>query len=100
MKPSSPRPFAPNLTAMSLAGQIGCVVPLIILAAVLGGLWLDRHFGTERWITLGLLLASLPISIFITFRLAMRTVQELNQMFQAPPSSLSTGQDEETDDEQ
>lgn len=84
---------------MSLAGQIGCVVPIIILAAVLGGLWLDRQLGTGRWITLGLLLASLPLSIFVTFRLALRTAQELNQLLQPPVSGKSTEQDEDANNE-
>ncbi len=99
MKQSPERTPSTNLTAMSLAGQIGCVVPVIILAAVLGGLWLDRHLGTGRWITLGLLLASLPLSILVTFRLALRTAQELNRSLQPPLSGKSVRQDENADNE-
>lgn len=100
-RPPTERPSSPTLTAMSLAGQIGCVVPAIILAAVLGGLWLDRHLGTGRWLTLGLLLASLPLSIFLTFRLAMRTAQEMNRMLQTSGTVKSTAPEgeEETNDE-
>ncbi len=93
-RPSPPVPV-PSLAAMSLAGQIGCVVPMIILAAVVGGLWLDRQFGTGRWITLGLLLASLPLSIVVTFRLAMRAAKEMNQMLRMPSRGKAAGQEEE-----
>jgi hypothetical protein len=76
-----------NLSAMGLAGQIGCVIPLIILAAVLGGVWLDRHFDTGHVLTLLLLLASLPLSIYLTFVMAMRAVKEIGQSMQMPVRS-------------
>lgn len=52
-----------NLTLAGAAGQVGCVTLVIILAAVLGGLWLDSLFHTRPVFTLGLLLASIPISL-------------------------------------
>jgi hypothetical protein len=76
-----------NLAAAGLAGQIGCVVPVIILASVLLGLWLDKTFETGKIITLILVLGSLPVSIYLTFRLAMRAVKEINQSMQPPASS-------------
>lgn len=52
-----------NLTLAGAAGQVGCVTLVIILAAVLGGLWLDAHFGTRPAFTLGLLVISIPVSL-------------------------------------
>jgi hypothetical protein len=75
-----------NLSAMGLAGQLGCVIPVIILLAVLGGVWLDRTFHTEHIFTLFLLLASLPLSIYLTFQMAMRAVKSINESLK-PPSS-------------
>lgn len=80
-RPSLPSNVA--LPAISLAGQIGCVVPLIILAAVLGGRWLDRQLGTGHWFTLGLLLASLPLSMLLIFRMALRVAQDMNEAWRA-----------------
>lgn len=77
-----------NLAAAGLAGQIGCVVPVIILASVLGGLWLDRTFQTDKIFTLVLVLASLPVSIYLTFRLALRAVKEINRSMQPPSSTI------------
>lgn len=87
-------PANANMAAAGLAGQIGCVVPVIILASVLGGLWLDRTFNTDKLFTLILVLGSLPVSIYLTFRLALRAVKEINQSLQ-PPKPKTTVDDEE-----
>jgi hypothetical protein len=76
-----------NLAAAGLAGQIGCVVPVIILGSVLLGLWLDKTFETGKVITLIMVLGSLPVSIYLTFRLAMRAVKEISQSMQPSASS-------------
>lgn len=76
-----------NLAAAGLAGQIGCVIPVIILGSVLLGLWLDKIFETDKVITLIMVLGSLPVSIYLTFRLAMRAVKDINQSMQPPASS-------------
>ncbi len=73
-----------NLAAAGLAGQIGCVVPVIILASVLLGLWLDKVLQSGKVVTLIMVLGSLPVSIYLTFRLAMRAVKEINPAMPAP----------------
>lgn len=83
-KPPTQAQRSANLAAAGLAGQIGCVVPVIILASVLLGLWLDKIFATGKIITLILVLGSLPVSIYLTFRMAMRAVKEINQSMQPP----------------
>ena len=89
-----------NLSAMGLAGQIGCVVPVIILAAVLGGVWLDRYFKTEHIFTIFLLLTSLPLSIYLTFVMAMRAVRDLNAALKPPASERpSRPKEDETGDQ-
>lgn len=76
-----------NLSAAGLAGQIGCIIPIIILLAVLGGSWLDRTFNTTHVFTLLLLFASLPLSIYLTFQMAMRAVRDISQSIQLPVSN-------------
>lgn len=69
-----------NLTAAGLAGQLGCVIPAIIILAVLGGVWLDKTFTTSNHpFVIILLVASLPLSIFLTFKIAMRAVKNINE---------------------
>jgi F0F1-type ATP synthase assembly protein I len=87
-----------NLAAAGLAGQIGCVVPAIILGSVLLGLYLDKTFDTGKLITLILVLASLPVSIYLTFRLAMRAVKEINQSMPTASSKPNPPKEDETSD--
>jgi len=89
-----------NLTAAGLAGQLGCVVPAIILAAVLGGVWLDKTFSTDHTFTILLLVASLPVSIFLTFKMAMRAVKNINETIKPPASAKITQPKEDETGEQ
>jgi F0F1-type ATP synthase assembly protein I len=52
--------------------QIGCAGVVLTLGALLLGLWLDGQLHTKPWATLALLLASMPISVYVVFRLAQR----------------------------
>lgn len=54
-----------NITMMILAGQVGFLTLFIVLAAVLGGLWLDNRFQTRPIITIVLLVASIPVSVVV-----------------------------------
>ncbi len=69
-----------NLTLASVAGQVGCLTLVIILAAVLGGLWLDANFHTRPVFTVILLIASVPISLaamFLVVRAATSKIKAL-----------------------
>ena len=71
---------ATNLTASGLAVQLGLVIPGIIIAAVLGGVWLDKVFTTDGHLFVILLLVvSLPLSIYLTFKMAMRAVKNIHE---------------------
>lgn len=52
-----------NLTLAGMAGQVGCVTLIIVVAAILGGLWLDAHFQSRPTFTLILLVLSIPVSV-------------------------------------
>ena len=57
---------------------MGCLTLVIVLAAVLAGLWLDARFGTRPWFTLGLVVASIPVSLtvmFVVVRLAISKIK-------------------------
>lgn len=61
----------------SLAGQIAGLSLLLIFGAVFGGQWLDKIFGTGHAILVALVVAVGPLSLFLTFKLALRAVQDL-----------------------
>ncbi len=66
-----------NLLIAALAGQVGCLTLVIVIAAVLGGMALDARLGTKHWFTLGLLLASIPVSLVLMFFIARKTVSKI-----------------------
>jgi F0F1-type ATP synthase assembly protein I len=52
-----------NLTLASVAAQAGCLTLVIVLAATFAGIWLDGRFHSRPWFTIGLLIASVPVSV-------------------------------------
>ena len=59
------------LVMMGLLGQVGCVTVVIIVAALVAGLWLDERFGTRPLLTLVLMLGSLPITVYAMVRIML-----------------------------
>mgnify|MGYP006966061632 FL=1 len=50
---------------------------LIVIAAVLFGMFLDAQFGTKPWLTVGLLIASIPLSLVLMFFVVRKAVSKL-----------------------
>ncbi|MFZ2095679.1 MAG: AtpZ/AtpI family protein [Anaerolineales bacterium] len=67
----------PNLVVYTVGGQIGCATLIIVFAALFAGIGIDKLFGTKPVFTLILTLGSAPLSLFITYRLAMRAVRSV-----------------------
>ncbi len=73
MSPSSNQPekkraeYAFNLTLAAVAGQVGCLTLIIVLAALFGGLWMDNQFQTKPMFTVGLMIASVPVTLVMMF---------------------------------
>lgn len=67
-----------NMLIAALLGQIGIITLVIVLAAVLGGLAIDRSLGTQPWFTIGLLVASIPVSLFLMVWIARKTIKRIN----------------------
>lgn len=80
------RAFAVALA--STVSQVGCVTVVIILGALVAGLWLDKTLDTRPLFTLLLLLASIPVSLFALVRIALSAVAQLTP----PPSKESEGE--------
>lgn len=70
-----------NAQALTVGGEVGCVTLVIVIAAVFGGIWLDRVLGTRPLFIISLVLLSAPVSLFLTYRIAKRAAQDL----QPPP---------------
>ena len=59
--------YALNMTLAVVAGQVGCLTLLIIIGALLGGLWLDARLATRPLFTILLLVGSVPVTIILMF---------------------------------
>ncbi|HVN14993.1 MAG TPA: AtpZ/AtpI family protein [Anaerolineales bacterium] len=62
---------------IALIAQVGCLTLVIIIASLLGGLWLDKTFGTRPLFTLLLLLAGTPISVIVMLFVSRRAVAKI-----------------------
>jgi hypothetical protein len=80
-----------RMALLGVIGQVGCLTLLIILVALIAGLWLDGQFHTRPLLTLLLMLGSVPVTLFLMFRIVLST---------APKLQAVAGQDEQTTSEE
>ncbi len=63
-----------NLALAVVAGQAGCSTLVVVFVALFAGLYLDAHLGTRPLFTIGLLVASVPVSLYAMVRLVLSSV--------------------------
>lgn len=68
-----------NLKLTTVAGQVGCLTLLIVFLALFLGIYLDRLLGTKPIILIILVLGSAPISLYLTYRIAINAVRKANE---------------------
>jgi F0F1-type ATP synthase assembly protein I len=75
---SSNRPdgVAKNLALAGMVSQVGCVTVVIVVGALLGGLWVDSLFDTRPLFTVLFLLLSIPVSVYSLVRVALSTAAQ------------------------
>jgi F0F1-type ATP synthase assembly protein I len=101
-RPDSRKPYSGqkllNLTMAGVAAQVGCLTLVIVLGAVLAGLWLDGRYGTRPWFTLGLVIVSIPVSLaamFVVVRLAISKIKANPEVPKTQPTEgVDFGNDE------
>lgn len=72
--PANPSQRSVNLALASVAGLGGCLVLVIVVVALFSGLWLDNALNTKPAFTLVLVLGSVPVGIFVMYRVAMSII--------------------------
>jgi F0F1-type ATP synthase assembly protein I len=72
--------------------QSGCLVVGVVLAAVVGGIGLDRILDTRPLFTLFLVLGSVPVTLYVLFRMSMRAISAI------PPAKPGGKKTEDDDD--
>jgi F0F1-type ATP synthase assembly protein I len=74
-----------NLALAGMVSQIGCVTVVIVIGALLAGLWVDKMVDTRPLFTILFLLGSIPVSLYLLVRIAFSTAAQL-----APPPDQET----------
>ena len=67
-----------SMPVIALGGQIGCVTLVLVLVAAVGGIWLDNLLGTKPLFTIILVLGAAPLSLYITYRMAISAINKVN----------------------
>ncbi|MBZ0296887.1 MAG: AtpZ/AtpI family protein [Anaerolineae bacterium] len=68
-----------NLGLAAIAAQAGCATLIIVFVALFAGLWLDAHFGQRGPFTFGLLILSVPFSLYLMLRIALGAINRLER---------------------
>lgn len=94
---NSNRPKIPLAASTALGAQVGCVTVLIVIAALVGGLWLDKQLDSKPMFTIVFVLGSAPLSLLLTFWMAMRQIRDMQS--NGPPSTGHKPQIQDDDKE-
>jgi F0F1-type ATP synthase assembly protein I len=78
-----------NMGLYSVGMQVGCVTIFIVFLSLGIGLGLDSLLNTKPVFTLIFILSSAPVALYLTFKLAMRAVKNVN------PESASSATEKE-----
>ena len=81
------RQYVLNLTLAGLAGQVGFITLAIVVAALLLGLWADNSLSTRPLFLIVSLLASVPVTLFVMYRVAMGFVRRIQT--DSPPKAAA-----------
>ncbi len=70
-----------NLSYTAVAGLAGCVIITVVLVALFTGLWLDAQFQVRGPFTVGLVVLSVPVTLWVVVRVVLALVRAI----QPPP---------------
>jgi hypothetical protein len=63
-----------------VVGQVGCLTMLVILVSLIAGLWLDRQLNTQPLFALVFVLASIPVTLYLMFRVVLSAVPRIQTL--------------------
>ncbi len=86
------------LAVGALLGQVGCVTLVVILAALVAGLWLDRQLDSRPLFTVLLMLGSVPVTIYLMIRIVLAGASKFERMTGPVPTSAQEEERVERDE--
>ena len=84
--PSQKKQYVWNLILAAVVSQVGCLTTVVVVLALLMGLWIDTRLGTRPWVTIVLLVLSVPVTLALMFWV----VRRLTSRIRPTPSIFST----------
>lgn len=63
-----------NLTLAGIAGLAGCWIIIVVIVALIAGLWLDARFGLRGPFTIGVVVLSMPVTLFVVLRVVLKLI--------------------------
>ncbi len=76
-----------KMALVGVVGQVGCLTLAIIFLALIAGLWLDNQFHTRPLFALVLVMASVPVTLYLMFRVVLKFAPQIENAYQPPTDS-------------
>ena len=77
MEPDKQPPVSMYVMAAGVAGQVGCFLVLVIGAALVLGMLLDRLAGTKATFLFLFLLGSIPLNLWLVYRYSLYKTRQI-----------------------
>jgi F0F1-type ATP synthase assembly protein I len=68
---------AVNTVLTIMVGQVGFLTLAVIMLSLFGGLWLDKFLDTRPFFTVGLLIGSVPVTLFLMYRVSKAAIDRI-----------------------
>ncbi len=82
-----------NLALAAVASQVGCLTLVIVIGALIGGLWLDSRLHSRPIFTILLMIASVPVTLVAMFWVVRKTTAQIRT--ESKPTSSQPGSGDE-----
>jgi F0F1-type ATP synthase assembly protein I len=86
----NPKQINDTAVLAGIIGQIGCLTVVIILIALGAGYLLDEAFGTRPILTIIALVASVPVTLYLTVRVSLFAARRAQRSFEAERTEEDT----------
>ena len=76
-----------KMALVGVVGQVGCLTLAIIVLALVAGLWLDNQFHTRPLFALVLVMASVPVTLYLMFRVVLKFAPQIEDAYKPSTDS-------------
>ncbi|MDX9991969.1 MAG: AtpZ/AtpI family protein [Anaerolineales bacterium] len=87
-QPTNQNNNAFNMTLATVVGQVGCLTPIILIAALFAGLWLDRVLETRPLFTIIFIVISAPAAVVALVYIVRKATDRLKPVSTNEAKSL------------